>query len=307
MRIVSLIPSATEILAGLGLADRLVGLSHECDHPPHLPDLPRLTEPKLDPGAPSADIDRQVKDLVEQALGVYRIDAERLQALAPDIIVTQDQCEVCAVSQGELQRALGGWLDGAPQLISLSPQRLDDIFDDVQRVAALTGVPERGIELVLAGKKRLDAMAEKAAGAEIRPRVAMIEWIEPLMTGGNWMPELVALAGGENLLSEPGVHSPFIDFADLAKADPDILVVSPCGFDLERTRAEMVALEKQERFRRLRAVAENRVYLTDGNAYFNRPGPRIVDSAEILGEILHPELFAPAHGGEGWAKLSTGA
>lgn len=300
MKIVSLIPSATEIAAALGLADRLAGLSHECDWPPDLPDLPRLTAPKLDPSAPSGEIDRSVRGLVEAALGVYRVDAERLQAIAPDIILTQDQCEVCAVGRSELEAALADWTGHRPQLVSLSPVRLDDILDDIQRVAALTGVPDRGIAVGLEARRRIEAVRERVRQAGQRPRLAFIEWIDPLMDGGLWMPELIEAAGADPVRGEAGGHSARMEVADLAATEPDLIVTAPCGFDLERTAAEMRVLADDATFAALAAVRAGRVALCDGNAYFNRPGPRIVDSLEILAEIVHPELFPPEREGSAW-------
>jgi len=300
MNIVSLIPAATEIVAALGLTDRLVGLSHECDWPEDLPDLPRLTAPKLDPSAPSAEINRSVKSLIEAALGVYEIDAERLRSLAPDIILTQDQCEVCAVSESALESALADWTGTRPQLVSLSPDRLGDILDDIQRVAALTGVPEAGMEVVLEAKRRIDAVREQARESATRPRLAFLEWIDPLMGGGLWQPELVEAAGAANLTGHAGQHSAVMEPTDLAAADPEIVVAAPCGFDLERTAAEMQALETNAAFTGMTAVQQGRVALCDGNAFFNRSGPRIIDSLEILAEIVHPELFPPQWEGRAW-------
>ncbi len=300
MNIITLIPSATEIVACLGLMDRLVGTSHECDWPPTLPDLPKLTAPKLDISASSAEIDRCVKTLIEDALGVYHVDADQIKALAPDIIITQDQCEVCAVSAGELDKALRDWTDNTPQVISLSPQNLDDILDDIQRVAALLGVPERGIAFLLDAQKRIAAIREKAAQATTRPSIVFLEWIEPMMAGGNWMPELADYAHAETLLATAGAHSPYIDIKALIKADPDIIVATPCGFGLERTAKEMGPLLADKDFQSLKAVRNGQLYLADGNHYFNRPGPRIVESLECLAEMLHPDLFAPEMKGSVW-------
>ncbi len=303
MNIITLIPSATEIVSCLGLMDRLVGTSHECDWPETLPNLPKLTAPKLDITATSADIDRSVKSLIEDALGVYHVDADKMKALAPDIIITQDQCEVCAVSAGELDKALHDWTGGKPQVISLSPQNLDDILDDIQRVAALLGVPERGIAFLLDAQKRMVAVKEKAAQAETRPTMVFLEWIEPMMAGGNWMPELADIANADALLAKAGAHSPYMDMEALANADPDVIVVTPCGFGLERTAKEIEPLLADKDFQALKAMQNGRVYLADGNHYFNRPGPRIVDSLECLSEMLHPELFEARMKGSAWRTV----
>lgn len=299
-RVASLLASATEIVAALGARDLLVARSHECDYPPDVTALPAVTAPKLDVSRPSAEIDRAVKDLVAQALSVYRVDAEALRALAPDIIVTQTQCEVCAVSEDDVVAALAAWTGARPRIVSLRPDALADVSADIRRVAGALGCVEQGEAVVRDMRARMGGIAARVAGLP-RPRVACIEWIEPLMAAGNWMPELVELAGGVNVLGEAGRHSPWLDLDQLAAADPDVIVVLPCGFDLARTRAEYVPLAARPQWQRLRAVRGARVYLTDGNRYFNRPGPRLAESAEILAEILHPQRLRFGHEGTGWS------
>ena len=302
-RVISLIASATEIVCALGLADRLVGRSHECDFPDEVRRLPVVTEPKFLTQGTSAEIDRRVKDLLEQALSVYRVDALRLRALRPDVIVTQSQCEVCAVTLSEVEQAVSDWLEARPRIVSLEPTGLADLWTDIARVADALGVPERGAALVESLQERMAAIAERAGGLAGRPAVASIEWIDPLMAAGNWMPELVEKAGGVSLFGEAGKHSPGMRWEALVRADPEVIVVLPCGFDMARTRAEMPALTGRPDWRELRAVRAGRVFLTDGNQYFNRPGPRLVESLEILAEILHPEAFHLGHEGTGWERL----
>ncbi len=302
-RVISLIASATEIVCALGLADRLVGRSHECDFPDEVRRLPVVTEPKFLTQGTSAEIDRRVKDLLEQALSVYRVDALRLRALRPDVIVTQSQCEVCAVTLSEVEQAVSDWLEARPRIVSLEPTGLADLWTDIARVADALGVPERGAALVESLQERMAAIAERAGGLAGRPSVASIEWIDPLMAAGNWMPELVEKAGGVSLFGEAGKHSPGMRWEALVRADPEVIVVLPCGFDMARTRAEMPALTGRPDWRELRAVRAGRVFLTDGNQYFNRPGPRLVESLEILAEILHPEAFHLGHEGTGWERL----
>ncbi len=302
-RVISLIPSATEIVCALGLADRLVGRSHECDFPDEVRRLPVVTEPKFLTQGTSAEIDRRVKDLLERALSVYRVDALRLKALRPDVIVTQSQCELCAVTLSEVERAVSDWLEARPRIVSLEPTGLADLWIDIARVADALGVPERGAALVESLQERMAAIAERAGGLAGRPSVASIEWIDPLMAAGNWMPELVEKAGGVSLFGEAGKHSPGMRWEALVRADPEVIVVLPCGFDMARTRAEMPALTGRPDWRELRAVRAGRVFLTDGNQYFNRPGPRLVESLEILAEILHPEAFHLGHEGTGWERL----
>jgi iron complex transport system substrate-binding protein len=300
-RIVSLIPSTTEITAALGMADALVGRSHECDYPPSVEALPVLTAARFDDGS-SREIDDRVKELVERALSVYDVDAALLRELEPTLILTQDQCEVCAASLSDVEDAVGEWVGAKPAIVSLSPATLADVWRDIERIGASLGVPERAAAVVAGLTARLTAIGE-ISGALDRPSVACIEWFDPLMTGGNWMPELVALAGGDNLFGQPGAHSPWLEWDALGQADPDILLLIPCGFDLERNRAELPALQANPAWNTLRAVQQGKVFATDGNAYFNRPGPRLVESAEILAEILHPDQFHFGHEGIGWQRL----
>lgn len=301
-RVVSLLASATEIVAALGGLDLLVARSHECDFPPEVARLPMVTSPQLDTARPSGAIDRDVKALLEQSLSIYRVDGERLNELKPDLIITQTQCEVCAVTPADVETALAAWTGARPQIVSLAPNALADIFEDIQRVAAALGRSDRGPALVNELRGRMDGIASVAARLDEHPRVACIEWIEPLMAAGNWMPELVALAGGENLFGAAGRHSPWLTLDELAASDPDIILVLPCGFDIARTCVELAALAERPAWRRLRAVRDGRIFLCDGNSYFNRPGPRLADSLEILAEILHPRHFAFGHEGRGWVR-----
>jgi iron complex transport system substrate-binding protein len=302
-RIASLLPSTTEIACALGFEERLVGRSHECDHPESVARLPVLTAPKLDPRDPSREIDDRVRQLVRDGLSVYRVDAERLRELAPTLILTQDQCEVCAASLSDVEAALGAWVGARPRVLSLRPRTLGDVWGDVARVAEACGAPDRGQELVGALAQRVSRVAERTLRLRDQPRVACVEWIDPLMTAGNWMPELVTLAGGLNLFGESGSDSPWLEWEALRAADPDVIVVLPCGFDLARTRHEMPPLLAQPGWQKLRAVKRGRVYLTDGNQYFNRPGPRLADSLEILAEMLHPGEFQPAQRERAWQPL----
>ena len=303
VRIASLLPSATEIVAALGFQDALVARSHECDFPAGVERLPHCTAPKIALTGDSAEIDRRIKSVVEQGLSVYRVDSERLKSLRPDLIVTQSQCEVCAVSEIELRSALEDWLEGTPRIVSLHPESLADIWRDIGAVAGSLGADGRGDALVGHLKARIARITARAAGVPTRPRVACIEWIDPLMAGGNWMPELVAMAGGENLFGEPGKHSPWLSWEDVVDADPDVIVILPCGFGMARARAELPALTDRREWPGLRAVRDGRVCVADGHHFFNRPGPRVVESLEILTEMLHPAEFSFGHEGVGWAPL----
>jgi iron complex transport system substrate-binding protein len=296
-RIVSLLPSATEIVCALGLEHELVGRSHECDYPPAVKRLPVLTAPRFDPAGPSLEIDRRVRAIVSAALSVYRVDAERLRALAPGYIVTQSQCEVCAVSESEVERAVADWTGTHPQVVSLKTADLDGVWSDIERVGAALGVAARGIKAAAALRERSSAIRERAPG------VACIEWIDPLMAAGNWMPEMVAIAGGHDLFGKSGAHSPAITFDDLCAMNPEIILIAPCGFPIERSLAEVPILRRDPRWNELEAVASGRVFVADGNQYFNRPGPRIAESIEILAEIIHPTIFHFGHEHSGWQRL----
>jgi iron complex transport system substrate-binding protein len=303
MRVASMLASATEIVAALGFRDALIARSHECDFPVDVGALPCCTEPKIDLHGTSRDIDDRVKAIVQEGLSVYRVDGDALKALRPDVIVTQSQCEVCAVSENDLRAAVCDWLDATPNIVTLKPDALADIWTDIQNVADALGAPARGRTLVASTKGRMAAVESSTRSLRERPSVACIEWIDPLMAGGNWMPELVAMAGGTNLFGTAGKHSPWMTWDDLRRADPEVIVVMPCGFDIDRTRREMAALTDRTDWPQLRAVRTGRVYLTDGNQYFNRPGPRIAESLEILVEILHPQGFDFGHHGRGWVEL----
>ncbi|SDG06433.1 iron complex transport system substrate-binding protein [Limimonas halophila] len=288
-RIVSLVPNATEIVAALGCGDRLVGRSHECDHPPHVAGLPAVTSARIDSSAASAEIDAQVKRTLGDALSLYDLDRGLLADLRPDLVLTQDRCDVCAVSLADVEAAVAE-LTGGARLLSLAPARLADVWRDVERVAEAIGVPAAGAELAQALARRVEAVRMATAGRP-RPRVAALEWLDPLMAGGHWVPELIAAAGGTDVFNTPGAPAFFISPDDLAAADPDVIVAMPCGFARERVDAELAALTHQPWWTRLRAVRTGRVHAVDANALFSRPGPRLADSAEHLAAHLHPEVM----------------
>lgn len=300
-RIVSLLPSATEILAALGLTECVVGRSHECDYPPGIETRPVCTAARLNAQKPSVQIDADVQSLLRSTLSLYDIKLDVLAALQPTHIVTQDQCDVCAVNFSLVEAAVATLSHPQPQVISLQPQTLTNVWADIQRVADRLGVDATPVLAEL--QIRVEACQQKNSTIPVgdRPKVAAIEWIDPLMGSGNWIPELVEFAGGDNLFGAVGQHSPYLSWEALIEADPDIIVVMPCGFDLRRTHQEMQqAFATHPQWQQLRAVQQHQLYLTDGNAYFNRPGPRLVDSLEILAEILHPTLFDARYKGSGW-------
>ncbi len=281
MKIVSLIPSATEIVSALGAADELIGRSHECDTPASVRDLPVLTAPRVDPNGTSREIDDRVRHIQES----YYVDADMLKQLAPDVILAHAQCEACDLS-------------GA-RVVSLEPTRLSDVMDDIERVAAALERVEQGKTLRAALEARIHAAAERTRDLAHKPSVATVEWIDPLMAAANWMPELIELAGGINLFGQAGAHTPYLEWDDLWAHDPDVILVMLRGCDIDAARAHMPPLTQQPGWSTLRAVREGRVYLTDGSQYFNRPGPRLVESLEILIEILH----GVDHEGTGWVRF----
>ncbi|MDY6940846.1 MAG: cobalamin-binding protein [Cyanobacteriota bacterium] len=300
MKIVSLLPSATEIVNVLGCTDRLVGRSHECDYPPQVRQLPICTQPKFDPVGTSGEIHDRVTEVLHSALSVYRVETQILQQLQPTHIITQAQCEVCAVSLADVERAVAQLTGFEPDIISLQPTVLDEVWQDIRRVADCLGVDGEGAVASL--QSRVATCRQQVETAPHRPRVATIEWADPLMAAGNWVPELIELAGGQSLFGEVGKHSPWMKWEELQAADPDVIIFMPCGFDLSRTRQDADRLSQHPQWQALRAVRTGRVYLSDGNQYFNRPGPRLVDSLEILAEILHPDRAQFGHQGKGWMQ-----
>jgi iron complex transport system substrate-binding protein len=303
-KIVSLLPAATDIVCALGLEKNLVGRSHECDFPEAVKQLPICSEANFPDNLSSSAIDVKVKAILADALSVYTVKREVIKQLAPDVVITQSQCEVCAVSLTDVEADLENYLDKQTRIISLQPNSLADIFNDIQTVADALNAANAGKNLVEDLEQRIDIIRHKLKFNENKPKVACIEWLEPLMISGNWVPELVSIAGGIPVLTEQGKHSSYIQWNDLRLADPDILIIMPCGFPIERTLKEMDRLLTLPGFNDLRAVKNNAVYIADGNQYFNRPGPRIVDSVEILAEIINPKQFIFGYEGTGWIKFS---
>ena len=304
-----MIASATEIVCALGFRDQLVGRSHECDFPADVAELPQATVPRFDADAASSVIDERVKALAARrdpldALGVYQIREEVLRDLRPSHIVTQSQCDVCAVSERDVVEAVGRLSGVDPEIVSLRPFALADVWQDIMRVASALGATGAGVRLVASLQDRMGAIEARARSVPESPSVALIEWADPLMAGGNWMPELVRMAGGHELFGQAGQHSPSMDFDELVEADPETIVISPCGFGLRRTLEDVPVLAARPGWSALRAVRNDRVFATDGNQFFNRPGPRLAESLEILAEVLHPDHFDFGHQGSGWVRVS---
>ena len=301
-RIASLVPSATEIVAALGHAENIVARSHECDWPPEVARAPACTRARIDASKPSGAIHEEVGTLLAAALSLYDLDTDILRAVRPTHIVTQDQCDVCAVGLAEVRAAAAEFLAAPVEIVSLAPMRLGDVWGDIARVGVALGVDARPVCERL--RARTDAIAEQARALPPR-RVLTVEWTDPPMSAGNWVPEIVALAGGIDTLGAEGRHAPVVSADAVAAADPDVIVLMPCGYDLPRTADDGRALLADAAWAGLRAVRAGEVYATDGNAYFNRPGPRLVESQEILAEILHPAHFDFGHQGTGWTRLET--
>lgn len=285
----------------LGLTEFLVGRSHECDYPPEVKQRPICTQPNLDSSATSRQIHNSVTALLQSALSIYRIDTAKLEELQPTHILTQAQCEVCAVSLADVEKAVGELTHSSPQVISLQPMVLADLWDDIQRVGQALGVD--GSAALASLQARVERCHQQMQAAHHCPTVACIEWTEPLMAAGNWVPELVSLAGGKDVLGVVGKHSSWLEQSALLEANPEVIIFMPCGFDLQRTRQEASTVMQKPGWQDLQAVRSGKVYITDGNQYFNRPGPRLVDSLKILGEILHSDTCDFGFEGVGWKQL----
>jgi iron complex transport system substrate-binding protein len=294
-RIVSLIASATEMVDALGMLPCLVGRSHECDYPAEVRQLPVCTAPRFAVNGDSREIDRLVRQTLAESVSVYQVFDDVLENLQPTHILTQIQCEVCAVSLRDVERSIAARLPSRPSIVSLQPYSLEEIWDDFRRVAGSLNIQARGEEVVAGLQARMAAIAQSTQESAVRPTIACVEWIEPLMNAGLWMPTLVEMAGGR--------MAEWSSWEELAACDPEIILVMPCGFDLERALSEMHWLAARPGWQDLQAVRRGHVYAADGNQYFNRPGPRLVESLEILAQVLHPEILPPALQGAAWKPV----
>ncbi|MGM3305551.1 cobalamin-binding protein [Anabaena sp. WFMT] len=305
IRIVSLIPSATEIVATLGLSQAIVGRSHECDYPPEIANLPVCTESRLNGDDSSDTIHDGINHIFQSALSIYKIKLDVLEKLQPTHIITQNQCDVCAVSLPEVEKAVAELTHSSPQIISLQPNTLEDVWGDIERVGQTFGIDS--VKILENLEARVKICNRKVQGLFITemPTVACIEWTDPLMIAANWIPELINLAGGQTLCSSVGKPAARLHWETLVASNPDVIIFMPRGFDLQRTQQEAKLLTQRPEWDKLHAAKAGRVFITDGNSYFNRPGPRLVDSVEILAEILHPEIFEYGYKGIGWEPLKN--
>lgn len=294
LRIVTLLPSATEIVCELGLGDQLVGVTHECDFPAFVADLPKVTRTLIPHDASSREIDDLVRERLQTRMALYTLDLRTLERLRPDLIVTQALCDVCAVAEAEVNAAACA-LPGGPQVVNLEPMSIQDVQDTLPTVARAAGVLNRAESVVGALRQRIDAVAGRSAAVTERPRVVVLEWLAPPFSSGHWTPELVGLAGGDEVIARPNVPSRTLHWEEVVAAKPDVLVVVCCGFDLARTLVDLPGLRSYRGWADLPAVRAERVYVIDGNAYFSRPGPRLVDSLEILAHALHPNVHPLPH------------
>ena len=296
MRIASLVPSATEMLFALGLGESVVGVTHECDFPPAARELPHLTATVLPEGLGAGEIDAAVKAIVGEGRALYSLDEEKLTELAPDLIVTQAVCDVCAVSFEDVV-AVAARLPGPPRVVQQDPSRLGEVLEDVTALAAAAGVEERGLQLRGRLQSRLDAVRAAVAAAPSRPRAIALEWLDPPFVGGHWIPEMIALAGGEDVAGPAGVKSPEVAWERLAALRPELVVVMPCGWYVEESTAQA-----RRHWGRIEALGAARVFAVDAASTYSRPGPRLVDGTELLAHLLHPDLVGPP-GGIGFADL----
>jgi len=297
MRICSLLPSATEILYALGLGDSVLGVSHECDFPAEAARKPHLIQPRLNLDVTPAEMDRQVSELIARGESIYLVDAELLKSLSPDLIVTQDLCHVCTASPDDLAAALARFAK-SPRVLSLTPHTLADVWEDIRKVGEATHRPRDAQSLATTLEQRIAAIEAKAARAASRPRVLCLEWLDPYYVGGHWVPEMVAKAGGEDVLGRTGTPSFRVSAEEIAESRAEIIIVMPCGYNKDRVTAECHVEDFPATWNGLPAMRERRIFAVDANSYFSRPGPRLADGVALLAQLLHPDLFpasAPAN------------
>jgi len=291
MRIVSLLPSATEILYALGLAADIVGVTHECDFPPEAAKKPVLIKPRVDPHARQAELDRQVRELVSRGESIYAVDADLLESLKPDLILTQDLCHVCAASPDDLATALTRF-QNPPRVLTLTPHSLDDVWRDIERVGDATGAKSKADTLVANLKCRITLVESVVARPGRRPRVLCLEWLDPFYVAGHWVPEMVGRAGGEDVLGRQGESSFKVTSEEIAATNAEIIIVMLCGYDAARNAAEFRAVQLPDSWQKLPACRDQRIFAIDANSCSSRPGPRLADGLELFARLFHPDLFS---------------
>ena len=296
MKIVSLLPSATEIVHSLGYTNHLVGVSHECDYPQSIINLKKLTTSKLKDSLSSIKIHKDIQYFLDQSLSVYKVNSELLRTLNPDVIITQSQCNVCAVSIDLLENCLIKFIEKRPKLINLNPNNLEGIFNDIKNIGKVLGIYKKSLSLINKIKKKFDDTLKKLMNVKSK-NVLCIEWLNPIMVAGNWMPELLYYSKANSVLAKPGFKSKVIDLANIPMEAVDTIIVMPCGFRIERSKNEFLKLDIRSLFN------GKKVFIVDGNRYFNRPGPSVMESIDILCEILHPEIFDRRSSLERWIEI----
>jgi iron complex transport system substrate-binding protein len=289
MRIVSLLPSATEIICSLGLEEQLVGVTHECDWPPSVVRLPKVTRTLIPTEASSAEIDRLVRERLSANTALYSLDMETLERLKPDLIITQALCDVCAVAEEEVNAAACS-LPGQPRVINLEPETLSEVIACISVVASATNTTERGLRVADNLRSRVDAVARRSLAVANPPPAMLLEWIDPPFSCGHWSPELVSLAGAQEVIGKPGQRSRTVAWREIVDAQPELLLIACCGMSVDRALQDLPILRSYEGFGDLACVRNDRVYVMDGSSYFSRPGPRLVDSLEIMAHAFHPDV-----------------
>ena len=298
MRIVSLIPSATEIISSLGLIDKLIGVSHECDNPKEVIKLPKLTRSNIKIKQSSLNIDKDIKKILNYGLSVYEVNSDLLKKLNPDFILTQSQCSVCAVSYNDVSKSLRKWLGEKPKLIDLKPNNFNDVLMDIQKTGESLDVADQAIRLINKIKKEILWIKEKLRNEKVK-KILCIEWLDPLMVAGNWIPDLLSFSKGQSIIGESGKHSPFIKLENINEKDFDYIIIMPCGYDIFKTKCEL------EKFNYLfmKVFKHKKKFIVDGNKYFNRPSTSLLESIKILCEIIHPNIFLPQPSYERWIEI----
>lgn len=294
MKIVSLLPSATEIVCALGLEQQLVGVTHECDYPATVKRLPKVTQTRIPATATSAEIDALVRERLNDEKALYTLNRDVLEQLQPDLIITQALCDVCAVAESEVE-AVACALPGQPRIVNLEPETLDEVINSLRDVAAAAGIEQQGERVIGNLQSRVGAVTDSIANVLRRPRVALLEWLDPPFSSGHWSPEIVRLAGGEEVLGREGERSRTLTWDEVSASRPEVIFIACCGFDVERTCQDLPLLDKVAGWQDLPAVQTGQVYVIDGAQYFSRPGPRLVDSLEMIAQVLHPDIYAPPH------------